>query len=779
MPPSANQSAKDLYEFGPFRVDPEKEVLLRAGEPVPLTPKTFQILLVLVRHGREVVTKDDLMKMVWPDTFVEEANLSRNIFLLRKALGETPQDHHYIVTVPGRGYRFAEDVQLVPERELNIVAASRAKVQVQVDETKPWGWIAFAIVLLAAVAGGMFRLFLHRSPVLTEKDTIVLADFANTTGDPVFDTTLRQGMAVQLEQSPFLSLISDALTRETLSLMGQPADGRLTPEIAYDVCRRTQGAAVIDGSISNLGSQYVLGLKAVSCRSGDSLAEEQERADGKEQVLGAVDKAAAKLRKKLGESLNSVERFDTPLEQATTPSLEALQAYSLGRQSMVVKDEFAEAVPFFQRAIRLDPNFAIAYAALGSSFEILGETELGEESIRKAYDLRVRVSEQEKFYIESTYYHYVIGDREKARQIYELWAHTYPRYAGTPLRLYVLYSELGQYENALKEIREAIRLDPVRSVNYSDLVINYVNLNRPKEARAAGEEAQAKKHDSFGLRAQLYLLAFLENDAAGMAQQVNWAASKPAREDVLLELEADTASYFGMLQESEDFSYRAVASAIRAQKRERAASYEARAAVRNALSGRIREARLHLHAASARVAAKGVDLQYGTALALAFAGDSAQAQALIDELAKRRPDDSIVQFNYLPAIRAQLALDRNDPSEAIEALQAAASYEFGSPGNTGFWSCLYPAYVRGEAYLAIHKGSAAAAEFQKIIDHRGIVLNQLIGVLAHLQLGRAYAMSGDALKAKEAYQDFLMLWKDADPDIPILKQAKAEYAKLQ
>jgi Flp pilus assembly protein TadD len=443
---------------------------------------------------------------------------------------------------------------------------------------------------------------------------------------------------------------------------------------------------------------------------------------------------------------------------------------------MVIKDECAAAVPFFQRAIRLDPNFAMAYAALGSSFENLGETTLGEEKVRKAYDLRSRVSEQEKFYIESSYYHYATGDREKARQLYELWEQTYPRYAGTPLRLYVLYSELGQYENALREIRQSLRLDPARSVSYSDLVLNYLNLNHPNEAQATAEDAQDKKHDSFGLRFNLYLLAFLENDAEGMLRQVEWAADKPAKEDALLELEADTAAYFGRLRKSRDLSRRAVASAMQTEKRERAAGYEASAALREALYGNMIEARLR--GTSAHTASAGIDVQYGAALGLAFAGDSARAQVVADEIAKSRPDDTIVKFNYLPTIRAQLAVNRRHPSEAIEALQAAAPYEFGSPGSVGFWSSLYPAYVRGEAYLALHEGPEAAAEFQKILDHRGVVLNQLIGALAHLQLGRAYAIQGDTAKAKAAYQEFLVLWKGADAGIPILKQAQAEFAKL-
>jgi DNA-binding winged helix-turn-helix (wHTH) protein len=375
---NANQIGKELYEFGPFRVDAQREILLRAGETVALTPKTFQILLVLVRHSQEVVTKDDLMKTVWPDTFVEEANLSRNVFMLRKALGESPRGRRYIVTVPGRGYRLADSVHLVPEHELSVVAASHTKVKVQVREIKPWGWIAAVVVLLLGVAPLLLKYSLHRVPVLSQKDTLVLADFANFTGDAVFDGTLRQDLAAQLEQSPFLSLISEERIQQTLQLMGQPADARLTPQIAREVCQRTGASAVLDGSIASLGNQYVLGLKAANCRAGDTLAEEQATAVGKEQVLKALGNEAVKLRRKLGESLSTVEKFDTPIEQATTPSLEALQAYSLGVKAFVARDDLPAAILLFERAIRPRSEFRLGICLSGVELlELRGEQPCG------------------------------------------------------------------------------------------------------------------------------------------------------------------------------------------------------------------------------------------------------------------------------------------------------------------------------------------------------------------------------------------------------------------
>ncbi len=636
-----------------------------------------------------------------------------------------------------------------------------------------WPILASAAAAAALAVAGTLLFYAHKANALSETDTVILADFANSTGDPVFDGTLRQGLAVQLEQSPFLSLVSDQRIQQNLRLMSQPADARLTPEIARDLCQRTGSAAVLDGSIVSLGSQYVLGLRAVNCRTGDALGEEQERATGKEQVLAAMDKAAAKLRGKLGESLSTVEKFDTPVEQATTPSLEALQAYSLGRKTMVGKGDPTAAVPLFQRAIRLDPNFAMAYASLGNGYHNLGEISQAAENTRKAYELRERVSEREKFYIESHYYDFVTGDLEKARQAYELLAQTYPRDVVPPDNLGSLYIQLGQYDKALAEYREAVRLDPGSGLDYANLVVGYLNLNRLEEARATAEEAQAKKFDSPYLRFDLYQLAFVRNDAAGMAQQVAWSAGKPGVEDVLLANEADTAAYSGRLGKAREFSRRAVASAERAEEKETAAGYEASAALREALFGDAAEARQRV--AAALGLSTGGDVQCGAALALALAGDGARAQALADDLAKRFPENTLVQFNYLPTIHAQLALIRNDSSRAIESLQTATPYELGNVGYGAF----YPVFVRGEAYLVGHQGSEAAAEFQKILDHRGVVFNEPIGALAHLGLARAYALQGETAKARAAYNDFLTLWKDADPDIPILRAAKSEYAKLQ
>jgi eukaryotic-like serine/threonine-protein kinase len=627
--------------------------------------------------------------------------------------------------------------------------------------------VAVTVAALAAVSFSYFP----RPPKLTDKDTIVIADFMNTTGDAVFDGTLKQGLAVQLEQSPFLSLISEERVQQTLRLMNQPSDARLSPEIARDLCQRTGSTAVLNGSIGQLGTQYLLTLKAVNCESGELLASTETQANDKNHILDALGRAVSDVRNKLGESLSSIRKFDTPLEQATTSSLDALQSFSLGWKNISNGDSVA-AEPLFHRATSLDSNFAMAYAMRAISYGNLGENILASENMRKAFEMRERVSEREKLFIESEYDFVVTGDLEKAKQIFEVWAQTYPRDWVPEYELGGIYSSLGQNDLLLTQDLAALRLSPATGRLYTAVVGAYRSLNRIKEARDTFEEMKAKNLDSPDLRGELYWLAFLQDDAMGMAQQVAFGSGKPGVEDWLLGNEADTAAYYGHLRKAREFSERALASAERAEEGETAAGYEAEAALREALFGNRTEARLHATSALGR--STGRDVQSPSALALALAGDSARAQSLADDLGARFPEDTIVHFRYLPALHAQLALSRNDPSKAIEVLRTSAAYELGAGGACA----LYPTYVRGQAYLAAHQSNEAATEFQKILDHRGIVLNEPIGALAHLQLGRAYALQGDTAKAKTAYQDFLALWKDADEDIPVLVQAKAEYVKM-
>jgi serine/threonine protein kinase/tetratricopeptide (TPR) repeat protein len=641
---------------------------------------------------------------------------------------------------------------------------------------KHWKTIVFAAIAVLALSVGSYFYF-HRTPKLTDKDTIVLADFTNTTGDPVFDGTLRQGLSVQLEQSPFLSIISDHQIQQTLQMMGQKPDAKLTPEIARELCQRTGSAAVLDGSIAQIGTQYLLTLKAVNCVSGESLASTEAQASDKNHVLDALGKTALEIRNKLGESLSTVQKFDTPLEQATTPSLEALKAFSSGGKVASATGS-AAGIPFFKHAIELDPNFALAYALVGRLYGDIKEYSLSADYTLKAYELRDRTSEPEKYFISASFHIVVTGDMEKAEQTCALWAQAYPRSSVPHMFLTgLIYPVLGQYEKGVEEGREAVRLNPNSTMSYSILMYSYIPLNRLDEAKATYEQALERKLNHPRFHEIRYELAFLQNDGAGMAQQVAWSAGKPGVEDPLLALEAATAAYSGRLREAREFSRRAVDSAERAEEKETAATYSVVSALWEALYGNADEARRRVISVLERSA--GRDVQYGAALALAYAGDDGRAQELTDELGKKFPGTTIVQFNYLPTLRAKLAVSRGNASEAIESLRVATPYDLGKASSSNYWAALYPIYVRGQAYLAAHEGSNAAIEFQKIIDLRGGVLNEPIGALAHLNLARAYVLQGDTAKAKAAYQDFLALWKDADPDIPILKEAKAEYAKLQ
>jgi tetratricopeptide (TPR) repeat protein len=633
-----------------------------------------------------------------------------------------------------------------------------------------------ALILVAAAVGGTFYFRSRQTTTrLTDKDTIVLSDFDNKTGDAVFDDTLKQGLSVQLEQSPFLALVSERKVNETLKLMGRPAGDRLTPEVTHEVCQRTGSKAMLTGSIAGLGSQYVIGLKAVNCNTGDVLAEAQEQAAGKEAVLKALDAAAVSLRSKLGESLSSVQKYAAPVEEATTPSLEALKAYSLGVKTRAAKGGTA-ALPFFKRAVDLDPNFAIAYERMSANYRNLNEVGRGAEYARKAYDLREKVSERERFGIEGGYYLFATGELEKAAQTYELWQQTYPRDA-RPYRVLggVVSMALGNWEKALEQCREALRLEPNMGANYLNLGLAYTSLNRVDEAEAVFKQAEERKLESEFLPQVRYWLAFLKGNAAQMAQLVSAAMGKPGFEDLLLATQADTEGWYGKLKNAHELTGRAMDSAQHNDAKETAATYQAAAALREVEAGNREQARADANAALKL--APNRDVRAIAGLALARAGDTAGAEKLAAELDKTFPLDTLVQRYWLPTIRAGVALERQDPNRAIELLRVASTLELGE--ITQFTIFLCPAYLRGEAHLMLHDGNRAAAEFQKFIDHRGLVVNFPWGALARLGLARAYALQGDTAKARAAYQDFLTLWKDADPDIPILQQAKAEYAKLK
>jgi serine/threonine protein kinase/tetratricopeptide (TPR) repeat protein len=661
--------------------------------------------------------------------------------------------------------------------------------QLPVASRKLWKVLVAAAVMLVAAAIAATFYFRSRQTThrLTEKDTIVLADFANSTNDAVFDDTLKTALNVSLQQSPFLNLLSDSKVVETLKLMTRPPDTKLTPEVARELCQRAGSKAYIAGSIASLGSQYVLGLKAVNCQSGDALAQEQVTAGPKEKVLDALGEAASKLRTELGESLATVQKFDVPLAEATTSSLEALKAYSLGRKAANEKGT-AEALPYLQRAIELDPNFAMGYIAVGIDYLNLGEGGRANEYITKAFQLREHASEREKLGITANYYERVTGELDKAAQTYQEEIESYPRATDDYGNLGIVFGEQGQYEKATEITRQAVRLAPDVVGNYENLANYTVALQRFEEARQIIHEAQARKLDDYVLHNDLYALAFLGAVSTAMAEQQRWFEGNPDYENVGLALASDTEAYTGHLAKARELTKRAVDSAIRADNKENGAIWQANAALQQASYGNAAKAR-QLAAEGLKLVPASQGVESEAALAFAMAGDTARAESLARDLGKRFPLDTQMRSLWLPAIQGQIALDRKNTPAALNALQAGSAIEFASISFLLNVSCLSPVYVRGEAYLAAGQGSAAAAEFQKILDHSGIVWNCWTGALAHLGVARANALQSrtsqgaDAdlarTRALAAYKDFLTLWKDADPDIPILKQAKAEYANLQ
>jgi eukaryotic-like serine/threonine-protein kinase len=647
---------------------------------------------------------------------------------------------------------------------------------------------AIALVASFVFAGLYYRSHLQTKP-LTEKDTIVLADFANSTGDPVFDDALKTALNVSLRQSPFLNVLSNSEIATSLQEMTRPPGSRLTPDVARELCLRAHSKAYIAGSIGNLGSEYVVGLKAVNCQNGDTLAQQQATAASKEKVLDALGGAASRLRGELGESLATVQRFDVPLEQATTSSLEALKAFSLGEKIRNEKG-FAAALPYDQRAIEFDPNFAMGYRMVGGDYNALGQLGRAVEYYTRAFQLRDHASERERLSITAAYYRNVTGELDKAAETYQEEIDSYPREPAPYNNRGLIYAEEGQYEKAAELTRQALRLGPETALFYENLTNYTMALQRFDETRQLIREAQARKLDPVEFHMNLYQVAFLGADSTGMAEEQQWFAGKPDYENVGLSLASDSAAYAGHLAKARELTRRAVDSAARVDDKESGGIYLANVALEEAAYGYGAKAQ-NSAAEALKLAPANPGVAVEAAIAFAVVGDTTRSESLAQDLNQRFPLGTQMQSLWLPAIRARLALDgdRKDPSAAIHDLESASTIELGLIPFYNNISCLYPVYVRGEAYLAAGQGSAAAAEFRKILDHSGIVSTCWTGALARLGAARANAMQiktlqgadADAahVRAMAAYNDFLTLWKDADPDVPVLKRARAEYAKLQ
>jgi tetratricopeptide (TPR) repeat protein len=679
-----------------------------------------------------------------------------------------------------RRYQHAADIRsdlmrLKHETESASPALPRAApIHRKTVRVERWLLVLLSGAVVAVAITALAFLYPRRA-TLTEKDTIVLADFENKTGDPVFDDALKQALSVDLGQSPFLNILPDRKMAATLRMMGRSPDVPAMGEVARELCQRVGSKAMLAGSISNLGSEYVIGLNAINCSTGDTLVAEQARASSKSEVLKSLDNSASAMRAKLGESLVSVQKFGTPIEEATTSSLEALKAYSIGRRGSYFKGDVA-AIPYYQQALEIDPNFALAYRALSVAYINLGQSTRAAENMKKAFELRERVSEHEKYSISGRYYSDVTGELDKANHVYELWAETYPRDFLAPLNLGDDYMRLGEWENSLKATEASLHLEPNSGVTNSNLATAQFALHHFEEAKNTIERAIAHNMDYYDLRIDLYHAAFLRGDQELMQQQLSWTAGRSGEEHWLLSAQSDTEAYFGRFDTAREFTRRAVDSAQRADAKETAALWQVNAAMREAEVGNVALARQSALAALALV--EGRDVRDAAALALARAGDTLKAQEIAERLNRDFPQNTIVQGYWLPAILAAIEIQKQNPGKAVQILQTATPYELAQtqPFRVGM---LYPIYLRGQALLLAHEGKQAAAEFQKIIDLRGIVLNFPLGALAHLQLGRAYVLSGETARAKTAYHDFLALWKDADPGIPILTQAESEYAKLQ
>jgi eukaryotic-like serine/threonine-protein kinase len=750
--------ASRVVRFGLFEVDLRSGELRKAGIKIKLYGQPFEILVALLERPGDIVTREELRDRLWPpDVFVDvDISLNKAINRLREALGDTADNSRFVETLPRRGYRL-----IVPVTPVNGPG--------RLTWRKRWLLVGVALALAGGLTGAAAYFYLRPHP-FTEGETILLADFVNTAEDPVFDGALKQGLSLQLEQTPYLNVFPEAQARQVLPYMRLPADARLTPAIAREVCVRRGLKAMVGGSIASLGSHYVISLDAVNCKTGDPLGHAQIEADSREHVLAALGQAASKLRTKIGESLASIQEFSCPID-FTTNSLEALDAYNLAWG----QEENAASIPFFKRAIALDPDFAMAYASLGTKYNNLGERALAAEYTEKAFAKKERVGPREKFYITSHYYAIVTGELEKEIETYKLWIETFP-HAPIPLNnLALRYSEIGQYEKMLALSRDHQRFYPDTPAPYDNAAAALTGLHRYEEAKATYQNAIERKLESPDCHNGLYQIAFLQADSAAMRRH---AAGCEVDHDgaVMRETEASAGAFSGRLQEARDQYRKALEIAQRSHLKELAASISASEGLVEATFGNPQQARREV--ASALAIARGPDAKYLAAAALALSGDVGWAQALSAELGKQYPTDTLLHSLRLPTVLGVIEINRGDPRKAIELLRPAAAYELGtnvlSPTTVSFLAV----YVRGQAYVRTREGTQAAAEFQKILHHRGVDLTSPLYPLAHLGLARAGTLVGETAKSKKSYEDFFALWKDADPDIPILREAKAEYAKL-
>jgi len=758
-----------------LELDLRSHQLRRAGRVLKVERIPLEVLLLLVERQGQVVTREEIVDRVWGKSVFLDTDNSINgaVRKIRHVLKDDPEQPRFVQTVTGRGYRFIGPIieQLPSARS----SGSELK-EVSPPTARPtWTWAILGsgiLLLLIALSAALIRS--HASAKLTEKDTIILADFTNKTGDPVFDEALKQALSVVLTESPFINVASDVQVSQMLRRMGRAANDPLTRDLTMEVCLRLGGKAVLIGSISNLGSHYVVSLQALGCANGEMLATGQAEAASKETVLKTLGGVISQVRGKIGESLESLRKYDFPAD-TTTKSLEALKAFSMGQKALRERGEI-EAIPFFQRSVQLDPDFALAYANLGRAYEDLGEDSSAVEDITTAYNLRDRLSEREQYYITTLYCETVTGDMERAKEAGELWTQTYPRDGVAREKLGTVYGELGDNENANAQSQEALRLDPESTINVSNAITSSVSLDRMEEAQRILDAARKRGLDGPVIHESAYSLAFLRDDIAEMQQQTEWAATQGDEEFPLFADEADTAAYHGQFRKARDLSRRAVEFAIHHEAKETAALSQLDIAFSELETGNPSLAMQSVRAAQSLSSSRNVKVV--AALALARMGKGAAAEALARKLEQENPSNTLIKFYWLPSLRASLEVHAGDPKAALSLLQIAAPYDLCQISGVSSESSMYPAYIRGEAYLMMHNGAAAAAEFEKLLNHRGVVQDSILGALSLLQLGRAEVRAGDSASARKHYSNFFFLWQNADRDVPIFKQAMAEYSKL-
>ena len=783
-----------MFRFGSFEVDVQEGRLTKSGVRIRLQEQPFQILVLLLERPGQLVTREEIRQRLWSDdTFVEfDDALNTAVRKLRTALSDSADNPRFLETVPRRGYRFVAPVSLAVEAPVSpgsvqpqtplastkaVPESAEGQPGLSLPSTKsswPRFVIVAAITVLTVMALGIYWRQRRNRFRITATDTIVLADFVNTTGESVFGDALRQGLEVGLEQSPFVKVLSDRKAAVILKQMGHAPDERMTGRTAIEVCRRSGSKVTVQGSIASLGTTYLIGLAAIRCETGEPIANEQVEARRKEDVVDALGRATAELRERLGESLPSIQKYNAPLEQATTPSLDALNTYGVALSTWDKKGD-QDSLPLFKRAIELDPNFAMAYGALATVYNNLGEQEFARTNASKAYELRDRVTEAERISIEARYHLYVTGDLEKAAQVYELAVENYPQSAGALNHLGTTYAELGQYEKAVESLREALLLDPTRATTYSNLAMDLLALGRTEDARAVLAEADKRKFRTDYLSQINYFEAFLHSDLAEMQRLLQQAADIPGAQSLLLSEEADTEASRGHFEKAAELSRVAANLTEHDGDHELAALCLARAALREAEIGNSAQARVLI--SQAQKFSKGEDVVTLTALVMAQVGDVKETQILGEKLNKQWPQGTVIQKYWLPIIRAKIDLQQKRSSQSIADLGGETPLESAAPPALAV-ATIYPAYARGQAYLAAGDAKRAAAEFQKLIDHPGMVLNSPLGVLAYLGRARSFWLAGESGKARDAYRDFLLRWKEADPDLPILRQANAEYAKV-